>query len=157
MGIHATAVNVTHATVHQRPSRRLKRNHYVLVALVMTVLVIHATAVNVTHVTVHQRLSRKLDVVEIRKLKLQRRVDVAEIRKPKPQRRADVVEIRKPKLQRRVDVMEIRKLFNHKISQKLPSQLGVKRSQSKLKILIKQTYQNLICLKRINNSYKPLI
>merc|ERR1712119_115615 len=105
--------------------RRLKRNHYVLVALVMTVLVIHATAANVTHATVHQRLSRKLDVVEIRKLKLQRR--------------ADVVEIRKPKLQRRVDVVEIRKLFNHKISQKLPSQLGVKRSQSKLKILIKQT------------------
>jgi len=80
-----------------------------------------------------------------------------EIRKPKLQRRADVVEIRKPKLQRRVDVVEIRKLFNHKISQKLPSQLEVKRLQSKLKILIKQTYQNLICLKRINNSYKTLI
>merc|ERR1712183_182893 len=111
LAIHATAANVTHATVHQRPSKRLKRNHYVLVALVMTVLVIHATAANVTHATVHQRLSRKLDVVEIRKLKLQRRVDV----------------------------VEIRKLFNHKISQKLPSQLGVKRSQSKLKILIKQT------------------
>merc|ERR1712110_439363 len=119
------AVNVTHATVHQRLSKRLKRKLYVLVALVMTALAIHATAVNVTHATVHQRLSRKLGVVEIRKLKLQRKLDPAEIRKPK--------------LQRRVDVVEKRKLFNHKISQKLPSQLGVKRSQSKSKILIKQT------------------
>merc|ERR1712183_113803 len=59
--IHAPVVSaMSHANAHQRPSKRLKRKHYVLVALVMTALAIHATAANVTHATVHQRSSKRL-------------------------------------------------------------------------------------------------
>merc|ERR1712154_301912 len=104
-------------------------------AHVMIAPVIHATAVNATHAIAHQRPRRRLDVVEIRKLKLQRRVDVAEIRKLK--------------LQRSLDVVVIRKNLNHKMSQKLPSQSEVKRSQSRLKTLTKQPYQNLAFLHKL--------
>merc|ERR1712014_358985 len=92
---------------------------------------------------------RRLDVVEIRKLKLQRWVDVVAIRKLKLQRSLDAVEIRKPKLQRRLDVVVIRKILNHKMSQKLPLQSEVKRSQSRSKTLIKQPHQNLIFLNKL--------
>jgi len=121
----------------------------VLVAHVMIAPVIHAIAVSATHATAHQRLTRRLDVVEIRKLKLQRKVDVVEIRKPKLQRRLDVAEIRNLKFLRSLDVVVIRNNLNHKISQKLPSQSEVKRSQSRLKTLSKQQYQNLDFLHKL--------
>merc|ERR1712226_1436940 len=101
----------------------------------MTVLVIHATVANAIHAIAHQRPKRRLDVVEIRNPKLQRWVDV--------------VEIRKLKLQRSLDAVEIRKILNHKMSQKLPLQSEVKRSQSRSKILIKQPHQNLIFLNKL--------
>merc|ERR1712014_183377 len=89
------------------------------------------------------------DVVAIRKPKHQRRLDAAEIRKLKLRRSLDAVEIRKPKLQRRLDVVVIRKILNHKMSQKLPLQSEVKRSQSRSKTLIKQPHQNLIFLNKL--------